>query len=416
MTAEQIVVVGGGVGGATAVGELRRAGFTGGITLVCGEPTVPYERPPLSKAFLLDDTVGETADIAVHPPDWYAAHAVDLRLGTTATALDTAARLVTLSDGDRLRYDRLLLATGVRPRTLAGVAGPRVHQLRTVADARLLRAALPDAEHVAVLGGGFIGCEVAAAAVQRGKRVTLLESLPTLLHRALGAQLGGAIADIHRDRGVDVRVGCSVVAVADGATGVAVTTDADRFECDLLVVGVGSVPNQELAAQAGLAVDDGVLVDEFCATSARGVYAIGDVARQCRPGHEHGVRVEHHDSAIRQAKVAARNLLGAHEPFTDVHWFWSDQYEHSIQSAGNGTTGELVVRGSLRERSFSAFRLADGRVRSVVSLDRPRDVLDTRRLIARDHVVTAAQLQDEAIPVKRLGAPPRPAMSTKERL
>lgn len=413
MTVERIVVVGGGVGGATAVAELRRAGFAGTITLVCGEPTVPYERPPLSKAFLLDDTTG---DGAVHPPDWYPAHAVDLRIGTTANVLDTSAHTVTLSDGERVPYDRLLLATGVRPRTVAGVAGPRVHQLRTVADAIALRAALPRAEHVAVLGGGFVGCEVAAAAVQLGKRVTLLESLPTLLHRALGAQLGGVIGDIHRDRGVDVRTGCSVLTVADSTAGVAVTTDDGRFACDVLVVGVGSVPNQELAARAGLAVDDGVLVDEFCATSDPDIYAIGDVARQHQPGHEHGVRVEHHDSAIRHAKVAARNLLGAREPFADVHWFWSDQYEHSIQSAGNATTGEVVVRGSLHERNFSAFRLTDGRVRSVVSLDRPRDVLDTRRLITRDHAVTAAQLQDEAIPIKRIGTPPRPAMSTKERL
>jgi 3-phenylpropionate/trans-cinnamate dioxygenase ferredoxin reductase subunit len=413
---ERIVVVGGGVGGATAVAELRRAGFAGAITLICGEPTVPYERPPLSKAFLLDDTAGDGADTAVHPPEWYPAHAVDLRLDTTATALDTSARQVTLSEGGGLRYDRLLLATGVRPRTLAGVAGPRVHQLRTVADAVALRAALPAAGHVAVLGGGFVGCEVAAAAVRLGKRVTLLESLPTLLHRALGAQLGGVVGDIHRDQGVDVRTGCSVVGVQEVGTAVVVTTDDGRFDCDVLVVGVGSVPNQELAEHAGLAVDDGVLVDEFCATSTPEVYAIGDVARQHRPGHEHGVRVEHHDSAIRQAKVAARNLLGAREPFSDVHWFWSDQYEHTIQSSGNAAAGELVIRGSLRERSFSAFRLDGGRVRSVVSLDRPRDVLDTRRLISRDHDLTAAQLQDEAVPIKRLGTPPRAAMSTKERL
>jgi 3-phenylpropionate/trans-cinnamate dioxygenase ferredoxin reductase subunit len=412
MTIERIVVVGGGVGGATAVAELRRAGFDGAITLVCGEPTVPYERPPLSKAFLLDDATG---DGAVHPPDWYPAHAVDLRIGTTATVLDTTARMVTLSNGECVRYDRLLLATGVRPRTLPGVAGPGVHHLRTVADATALRAALPATEHVAVLGGGFVGCEVAAAAVGLGKRVTLLESLPTVLHRALGVELGEVVGEIHRDRGVDVRTGCSVLAVQNVGAGVAVTTDDGRFECDLLVVGVGSVPNQELAAHAGLAVGDGILVDEFCATSAPHVYAIGDVARQERPGHEHRVRVEHHDSAIRQAKVAARNLLGAQEPFIDVHWFWSDQYEHTIQSAGSATTGELVVRGSLAERSFSAFRLDGGRIGSVVSLDRPREVLDARRLINRDHDVTAAQLQDEAIPIKRLGTPPRAAMSTQER-
>jgi 3-phenylpropionate/trans-cinnamate dioxygenase ferredoxin reductase subunit len=160
-------------------------------------------------------------------------------------------------------------------------------------------------------------------------------------------------------------------------------------------------------------VEDGVLVDEFCATSAPGVYAVGDVARQYLPAHGRRIRVEHHDSAIRQARTAARNMLGADEPFTDVHWFWSDQYEHSIQSAGVADPdGELVVRGSIADRDFSAFRLDGDRVGSVVSLDRPRDVLDTRRLIAREHSVTADQLRDETTPIKRLGAPPRAALSS----
>jgi 3-phenylpropionate/trans-cinnamate dioxygenase ferredoxin reductase subunit len=408
MTTGPIVVVGGGVGGAAAVAELRRSGFAGAITLVCGEPTVPYERPPLSKAYLVDTATG---DGAVRSRDWYNEHDVDLRLGTTATAIDTAARIVALSEGETVRYGRLLLATGVRPRTLPGVAGPRVHQLRTVVDATALRAALQDAEHVAVLGGGFVGCEVAAAGIRLGKRVTVLETLPTLLHRALGARLGTIVDDIHRQHGVDVRTGCRVTAVESGGSGVAVTTGDGRLDCDVLVVGVGSVPNQEVAQEAGIAVEDGILVDEFCGTSASGVYAVGDVARQYLPAHGRRIRVEHHDSAIRQARIAARNMLGAEEPFADVHWFWSDQYEHSIQSAGIADpTDELVVRGSLDDRDFSAFRMDGDRVGSVVSLDRPRDVLDTRKLIAREHSVTAAQLQDENTPIKRLGAPPRAAL------
>jgi 3-phenylpropionate/trans-cinnamate dioxygenase ferredoxin reductase subunit len=410
MTGGAIVVVGGGVGGATAVAELRRSGFAGAITLVCGEPTVPYERPPLSKAFLLDPATG---DGAVHPRDWYDEHAVNLRLGTVATAIDTAARMVALVDGETVPYDRLLLATGVRARTLPGVAGPGVHQLRTIDDAVALRAALHTAAHVAVLGGGFVGCEVAAAAVRLGRRVTLLESLPTVLYRALGGELGGIVGDIHRGAGVDVRTGRTVTAVAPGPNGVTITTDEGRLDCDVLVVGVGSVPNQEVAQAAGITVEDGILVDEFCATSAPGVYAVGDVARQYLPAHGRRIRVEHHDSAIRQARTAARNMLGANEPFTDVHWFWSDQYELGIQSAGVADPdGELVVRGSLADRDFSAFRLDGDRVGSVVSLDRPRDVLDTRRLIAREHSVTADQLRDETTPIKRLGAPPRAALSS----
>jgi 3-phenylpropionate/trans-cinnamate dioxygenase ferredoxin reductase subunit len=410
MTAGPIVVVGGGVGGAAAVAELRRSGFAGEIVLVCGEPTLPYERPPLSKAFLVDVATG---DGAVRSQDWYDEHDVDLRLGTVATAIDTAARTVALFDGEVVPYDRLMLATGVRPRTLPGVAGPRVHHLRTVVDATALRAALQEADHVAVLGGGFVGCEVAAAGIRLGRRVTVLETLPTLLHRALGARLGTIVDGIHRRHGVDVRTGRRVTAVESGGTGVAVTIDDGRLDCDLLVVAVGSLPNHELAQEAGIAVADGILVDEFCATSAAGVYAVGDVARQQLPGHARRIRVEHHDSAIRQAKNAARNMLGAEEPFSDVHWFWSDQYEHSIQSAGIADpAGELVVRGSLDDRDFSAFRLDGDRVGSVVSLDRPRDVLDTRRLIAREHSVTADQLRDETTPIKRLGAPPRAALSS----
>jgi len=218
-----------------------------------------------------------------------------------------------------------------------------------------------------------------------------------VLYRALGGELGGVVGDIHRGAGVDVRTGRTVTAVAPGPNGVTITTDEGRLDCDVLVVGVGSVPNQEVA-QAGIAVEDGILVDEFCATSAPGVYAVGDVARQYLPAHGRRIRVEHHDSAIRQARTAARNMLGADEPFTEVHWFWSDQYEHSIQSAGVADPdGELVVRGSLADRDFSAFRLDGDRVGSVVSLDRPRDVLDTRRLIARERHRRPAPGRDEIL-------------------
>jgi 3-phenylpropionate/trans-cinnamate dioxygenase ferredoxin reductase subunit len=401
MNTRRFVVVGGGVGGAAAVAELRRSGFDGAITLVCGEDTVPYERPPLSKQFLLG---AAEDDGAVHPPAWYDEHEIDLRLGVLATGLDPAARTVTLSDGDELRYDTLLLATGVRPRTLPGFVGERVHYLRTASDAHALRDNLASAEHLAVLGGGFIGCEVAASAVRLGRRATVLEALPGVLHRVLGPTLGDVIAGIHRDEGVDIRVGIQVSGIRSGADSVSVQTDAGEVECDLLVVGVGTVPNTELAEAAGLIVANGVVVDEFCATSVSGVYAVGDVARQS------GVRVEHHDSAMRQGRVAARNMLGHAEPFTDVHWFWSDQYEHSIQSAGVGDGGaDYVIRGSLADRDFAAFTLDGDRIRSVIALNRPRDVLDARRLIATDHSVTAAQLCDDTVPLKRLARPQRAA-------
>jgi 3-phenylpropionate/trans-cinnamate dioxygenase ferredoxin reductase component len=240
--------------------------------------------------------------------------------------------------------------------------------------------------------------------------VTILEALPTLLYRALGPELGEVVAGIHRDEGADVRTGQQVLDVRSlPGGGIQISTTRGAVDADVLVVGVGTVPNSELAEQAGLAAGIGIAVDECFATAAPGVFAIGDVAAQHLPGSGGRVRVEHHDTAIRHGRVAARNMLGQREPFRDVHWFWSDQFDHTIQSAGlipgADGTGELVIRGSLEQRSFSAFSLDGDRVRAVISLNRPRDVLDARRLIARDHSATAGQLRDESLPLKRLAAP-----------
>jgi len=401
----RIAVIGGGAGSAAAVAELRKQGFDGSLTLVSAENTVPYERPPLSKGFLL----GTSGQVPVKDAAWYEQASVELILGSRATRLDLAARTVTLSGGAVLGYDQLLLATGVRPRVLPGLDGDGVCYLRTGEDAAALRDRMTAAGHVAVLGGGFIGCEVAAAAIRLGKRATILEALPTLLHRALGPELGDVVAGIHRDEGVDVRTGQQVLGIRPRRGGVRISTAAGDVDADVLVVGVGTVPNTELAEQAGLPAGHGIEVDECFATAAPGIYAIGDVAAQHLPGHGRRVRVEHHDTAVRHGRVAARNMAGQREPFADVHWFWSDQYDHTISSAGlipgSDGPGELVIRGSLEQRNFSAFSLDGDRVRAVISLNRPRDVLDARRLIARDHSATAAQLCDESLPLKRLAAP-----------
>ena len=405
MKRSRIVVIGGGAGSAAAVAELRKQGFDGSLTLVSAENTVPYERPPLSKGFLL----GTSGQVPVKDAAWYEQASVELILGSRATRLDLAARTVTLSGGAVLGYDQLLLATGVRPRVLPGLDGDGVCYLRTGEDAATLRDRMTAAGHVAVLGGGFIGCEVAAAAIRLGKRATILEALPTLLHRALGPELGDVVAGIHRDEGVDVRTGQQVLGIRPRRGGLRISTAAGDVDADVLVVGVGTVPNTELAEQAGLPAGHGIEVDECFATAAPGIYAIGDVAAQHLPGHGRRVRVEHHDTAVRHGRVAARNMAGQREPFADVHWFWSDQYDHTISSAGlipgSDGPGELVIRGSLEQRSFSAFSLDGDRVRAVISLNRPRDVLDARRLIARDHSATAAQLCDESLPLKRLAAP-----------
>ena len=409
MSRPRIVAVGGGVASAAALAQLRSEGFDGDLTLISAEDTVPYERPPLSKDFLL----GRSGSVPVKDPAWYEQQSVELLLGMRATRLDLAARTVTRSDGSVVGCDQLLLATGVRPRLLPGVDGDAVCYLRTVQDATELRDRIEAAGHVAVLGGGFIGCEVASAAIQLGKRATILEALPTLLHRALGAELGQVVAGIHRDAGVDVRAGQPVTGLTPRpGGGIRITAGDGPVDADVLVVGVGTVPNQELAEQAGLPVGNGIEVDEYFATAVPGVWAVGDVVAQHLPRYGRRVRVEHHDTALRHGRAVARNMLGRREPFGDVHWFWSDQFEHTISSAGLNpeadAAGPLVIRGSLEQRNFSAFSLDGDQLRAVISLNRPKDVLDVRKLIARDHRATADQLRDESLPLKQLVAPPAP--------
>jgi 3-phenylpropionate/trans-cinnamate dioxygenase ferredoxin reductase subunit len=268
-------------------------------------------------------------------------------------------------------------------------------------DMTAVTARITAAEHVAVLGGGFIGCEVASAAVQLGKRATILEALPTLLHRALGPDLGQVVAGIHQNAGVDVRAGQPVTALTPRpGGGVRITAGDGPVDADVLVVGVGTVPNQELAEQAVLPVANGIEVDEYFATPVPGVWAVGDVVAQHLPRYGRRVRVEHHDTALRHGRAVARNMLGRPEPFADVHWFWSDQFEHTISSAGlPDPDGPLIIRGSLDQRNFSAFSLDGDRVGAVITLNRPKDVLDVRKLITRDHRATPDQLRDESLPL-----------------
>ncbi|MGB3439694.1 MAG: FAD-dependent oxidoreductase [Actinophytocola sp.] len=391
------VLVGGGVAAAATAAALRRRGFDGEIVLVSDEPEAPYERPPLSKDVLTGGDI-----VPARKPEWYAGNGVELRLSTRATAVDVAARSVRLADGDDLRYDALVLATGMRPRGLPGFDGDRIHYLRTAADARALRAELTGAERVVVLGAGFVGCEVAASAIGLGKQVTIFEPEATPLARVLGVKIGAAVLDIHRARGVEVRTG--EYAVTCTRTGDGLVLDSNlghRAEADLVLVGVGALPNVELADEAGIATGNGILVDEYGRTSAPDVWALGDVAAQQHHGRR--VRVEHHDNALRQGQTIAANLTGEEKPHTDPHWFWSDHYEHKLQSVGHASDlDDLVLRGSVEEGSFSAFSLTDGRLDGVISLGRPGDVLAVRRALHTPHAVTVDELRDESLPLKQL--------------
>ncbi|HEY3685943.1 MAG TPA: FAD-dependent oxidoreductase [Streptosporangiaceae bacterium] len=413
MSRPRYVLVGGGVAAASAAAELRDRAFDGEILLVTDEPRPPYERPPLSKGYLAG--AAEPGGFDAQPPGWYAEHDVDLRTATRVTEIDVAARTVALSTGERHGYDALVLATGARPRRLPGLPeGERVHYLRTLADAERLRPRLARAEHVVVAGAGFIGCEVAAAAVGLGAQVTIFDPEPVPLRQALGPRIGAVITEIHRAHGVDVRTGDHLTDVRHTREGLAVTSVlGHRIECDLIVVGVGCEPNVELAADAGLPTGNGILVDAYAATAAPDVYAIGDAAGLHHPRYGRHVRVEHHDTAQRQGRRLAANLTGQPEPFTEVPWFWSDQYDHTLQMLGRPRDlGDLVFRGSPEDADFSAFSLADGRIEAVITLNRPRDVIDARRLIAGPHHVTPEQLKDESIRLKRLARSGTEAVNT----
>lgn len=404
MATSRVVIVGGGAAAASAAAGLRSAGFDGTVTVVSSADVPPYERPPLSKG-LLTGACG-AADLQLRPPGWYADHDVRLVLDATAESLDVDGHAVVLAGGERLGYDRVLLATGGSPRRLPGIESERVRYLRDVEDAESLARRMVPGDPLVVLGGGFVGCEVAASARTLGVEVTVLEMADHPLERVLGPRVGRVVGDIHRDHGVALRTGERVERVEADGDGVRLTTDRGRLECATLVVAVGLRPNAGLAATAGLAVDGrtgGIVVDRFCRTTAPDVFAAGDVATHDHPHCDGLVRVEHHDHAVRQGAAAARSMLGERRPYADPHWFWSDQYGHSLQHVGRSDgCDETVVRGSVAERSFSVVSLAAGRVRAVVALDRAADVLGGRRLIASGRQVTADQLRDGSTSLTRL--------------
>jgi 3-phenylpropionate/trans-cinnamate dioxygenase ferredoxin reductase subunit len=403
-TPGSIVVVGGSLAGATAAATLRDEGFDGRVVLLGAEPLPPYERPGLSKEVLRGEQPIE--EHFVRPPEWYADHEVELRTGTRAVQLDPAAREVVLAGGKRLGYDRLIVATGCRNRTLQapGASLPGIFELRTAEDSAAIRSAAAAGARVVCVGMGFIGAEVAASLRMLGCGVTVVEVFETTLYRILGPDIGRVLEGIHRDHGVTMVFNDTVASYeGDGRVEAVVTSAGRRIECDAVVVGIGTEPSVELMAGTGLDQGGGIPVGPTLETEVPGVFAVGDVAR-----HDHPVfgpiRVEHFDNAVKMGAVAARNALGGSEVFADPHWFWSDQYDHQIQMAGFAPTWDrMVVRGSLGGRSFCAFLLDEsGVVRGTVSLDWPRDVRRSFGLISAQAVPDRAALADPETDLRTL--------------
>jgi 3-phenylpropionate/trans-cinnamate dioxygenase ferredoxin reductase subunit len=382
-----ITIVGASLAGIRAAGTLRGDGFAGPIVMIGDEPHEPYDRPPLSKEVLAGSWDSER--VALHSPEALAEFELDWRLGRRAVALDAATRTVSLDDGTEVVSDAVLIATGARPREIPGTSEmDGVTTLRTLDDSTALRDAFDRGpERVVVVGAGFIGAEVAATARERGLEVTLIEMADVPLERALGAQMGAVCAAVHRDHGVDLRLGVGVDRVVGKhrVEGVALS-DGSSVSADVVVVGVGVLPNTEWLEGSGLEIDNGVMCDETC-LAAPGIAAAGDVARW--PNRRFGeiMRVEHWDNAVEQGVAAARRLLagdGPGETFEPVPWFWSDQYDRKIQLAGrSGPDYDVeIVTGSVEERRFAALYGRDDRLMGVLGFNRPRHVMQYRQLIA----------------------------------
>jgi 3-phenylpropionate/trans-cinnamate dioxygenase ferredoxin reductase subunit len=405
MTSDQtFVIAGASLAGAKAAETLRAEGFDGRVVLIGAEHERPYERPPLSKDYLRGESGREK--VYVHDEGFYGEHEIELRLGRTAVALEPAAREVALDDGERLRYDRLLIATGAEPRrlTIPGADLDGVLYLRSVEDSDALRERLERGGSAVVVGAGWIGAEVAASARQRGLDVTVVEPLSVPLERVLGAELGAIYRDIHADHGVRMLLGTGVEAFEGAAAVERVRTgDGQELECDFVVVGVGVQPRTRLAEAAGLAVDDGILVDERLQTSAPGVFAAGDVANARHPFYGERIRVEHWANALHQGPAAARNMLGKAEPYDDLPYFFSDQYDVGMEYAGFAREWDRVVfRGDPASREFIAFWLVADRVVAGMNVNVWDVTDDIQRLIRARVSVDDARLADPDVPLESL--------------
>jgi 3-phenylpropionate/trans-cinnamate dioxygenase ferredoxin reductase subunit len=394
---QTVVVVGAGQAGAVAARTLRRRGHGGPIILLGDEKHRPYQRPPLSKEYLSGEQ--EQEECFLLDEQWCVDTDVDVRLGTAVDRIDPRSRAVTLVDGSTVAADTVLLTTGARARRIPGVEGERVVYLRGLDDADQLRHHLMPGRRIITVGGGFIGSEVASAGRAAGAEVVVLEALDVPLERVLGAQMGQVCARIQRDHGVQLMTGHAVESVEERADGVTVrTSQGATVDGDVVVIGIGTVANTEVAQRSGIAVDGGVLVDEYCRTDLDQVFAAGDVTNHWHPLFGQRLRVEHFDNANKQAMCAAKNIVGRATVFDDPHWFWSDQFGLNLQYSGHAPRWtDIVVRGDVDALCFTAFYLDDGVVRAALSVDRGEDVFASKDLIARSARPDPAVLRDEGV-------------------
>jgi 3-phenylpropionate/trans-cinnamate dioxygenase ferredoxin reductase subunit len=403
-----IVIAGAGHAGGSAAAMLRQLGWQGAITLVGEEPIPPYQRPPLSKAWLKGEATAES--LALRPANFYPEATIDLRVDTRVVAIDRVAKTVMLSNAEALTYDHLLLALGARARRLPlpGADLDGVLELRSAADADRLKAALQPGARLAVIGGGYIGLEAAASARALGAEVTIIERESRVLARVACPILSDFFQDFHRGQGVAIEVDAQVTAL-DGAnghvTGVRLA-DGRLIPCDAALIGVGAVANDELARDAGLACNNGIIVDLTAQTSDPAIFAIGDCTSRPLPLYQRTGRLESVPNALEQAKQAAAAICGKPPPPPEVPWFWSDQYDLRLQIAGMPfETTEIAVRGNVNAGKFALFHLtADGTVQAVEAVNASTEFMGGRRIIQRRKRLTRARIEDMSVSMQELAA------------
>lgn len=409
MAGNGMVIVGGGHGGSQVAASLREKGYAGPLTLISAESEIPYQRPPLSKAFLKDPSHDL---LPLRPMSFYEKNKIDLRLGTEAVAIDRRERVVRLRDGSYLGFDKLALAVGSRPRVpaIAGLDLDGVFYLRQADDARWLRSRLPHAESVVVVGGGFIGLEIAATARLLGKTVTVIEAVDRLMGRVVHPEISRHFLDLHQGWGSDIRFKTPVGSIiGEGGKVVAVATAmGERIAADVAIIGIGIVPNIEMAAEAGLATENGILVDPFMATNDPDIVAIGDCVSFDHWDLGRRVRLESVQNAVDQGKSAALTLIGKPEAYRAVPWFWSDQGDVKLQMVGlSADATRSVIRGRRDDGSFSVFHFRGERLVAIDSVNRPADHMIGRRMIGAGISPPPELVSDETADLKGLiaGAP-----------
>lgn len=401
----RVVIIGAGHAAGQVVGTLRQQQFSGTISLVGEEASLPYQRPPLSKKFLAGEL--EPDRLLVRPPSFYEDDAVSVHLNCRIVSLDRERTVAVSARGQEFEYDKLVLALGARPRRFevpgAELAG--IHYLRTIEDVEGIRQELKPGSRLTIVGAGYIGLEVAAVAAALGAEVSVIEAEERVLARVASPEVSRFYEEIHRERGVELMLSSRVAAFAGGnRVEKTVLDDGREILSDLAIIGIGAIPNVELAEAAGLEVADGITVDERCRTSDELIYAVGDCTNHPNPLLGRRLRLESVHNALEQAKTAALNICGEKATYAEIPWFWSDQYEFKLQIAGlQENYDQLVLRGDPASRSFSCLYLSGNRLVAIEAVNRPQDFIQARRQIAERTALTVEKIADPSVALKDLG-------------